>query len=260
MRSTEGAARHPRHQREKYGITRSPSALNTAGDCSAIDPGDVRPLLSGLADPLNLNKAVVALITALLFGCCPSDIPRFVVAVHIYTVKRMLLGWSSSDVGQESLKAILAAPVRADGYSASAVILVRPATRAEAAVFHAGPYLVFIAAGHAVCNRVGLLKAPTRDCVAACQVARASHVTRIAALTDAPPTGQSPYGSGEFNYGQATEPSSEKILDPPRPSYWSKFREQGRISSGHWLSPLKSMSRGFRVFTRPAASLCFQGL
>lgn len=119
----------------------------------------------------------VAPVVDLDVSSYPSDIARFVVAVHVNSIYLVFVRWPAAHVCKECLETI---PSIADGNASPAVVLVVVASRVHASLPERLPHEVFGRAAESVCARSAAAdfvpKAPARRGVTASQVVASSNM------------------------------------------------------------------------------------
>jgi len=109
----------------------------------------------------HFDEHVTPGVVALLFCGSPLDVPRFVIAIVIHTVDRVLRRRSRSNVVQKTLEGIQ--PGRIDSNAATAVIGIRRMPLTGAAPDHCFPAEVScdsrLGASHAISFQISLVRA-----------------------------------------------------------------------------------------------------
>jgi hypothetical protein len=121
------------------------------------------PLLHRHGLSIESHPPIVALVSVLLNSRGPSAVARFVMAVIIDAIQRVLWRWPTTHIREKAREVVL--PFAAHGYPAPSVSVVARIGFSEAASLHGYPYRVFRCMAKPVCAVLGnylvLRQAPT---------------------------------------------------------------------------------------------------
>lgn len=127
----------PLSQRLREGAFCCPPALQTVVKRLVRDAVMTRPLRHRSRFAVVLNDAIRPLIVRLHDLGGPAHVARFVVAVVVDAVKRMLLGWPLPNVAQERMEVM--PPLLADANASRPVVLEHSLSWLVAARVHLSP-------------------------------------------------------------------------------------------------------------------------
>ncbi len=126
-------------ERPCNGVDFTPPAFNALVGPSNANAGFLAPVSHAFRDAIDCDVVGSSGVSHLLLLCCPPTIPRFVIAMIVDAVNRVLWGWSWSNVHKEQCKII---PARAGFYSTSAIVGIRRVIGVYASLSHLNPYSI----------------------------------------------------------------------------------------------------------------------
>lgn len=135
-------------RRPGQGAFQRPAALQSVQQRVGTQAASSRPLRQIVRLAVKCQAVIRALVVHLLDACRPAHIARFVMAVRIDAVNRMLARWTKTDVRQKRREVI--APFIADADAAPAVMPKAFVRWIIASLFHLAPRPVFGRLAHAV--------------------------------------------------------------------------------------------------------------
>lgn len=153
---------------------------------------------------------VVSSVVSLFYGSRPAAIARFVVAVYVYAVNRVLGRWSRTHVGVEVLDRVF--PSVANGDPTTAIIGVVLVSGVEAPMLHQVPYCVLRSESQSVLRDVFLALDLTTRPGSASKISAGDLGFRVASASAQPQVEASVVSSEVSNHRQLSELSAREVL------------------------------------------------
>lgn len=135
------------HRRDER-FSHLPSSIETAAKNGGLYSEFLRPVFKAHGSTIMRQEASAAPIPSLLFVRCPSHVARFVVAIVVDSLKRVLTAWARPHVGVKVCKRL--SPAVAYHYATTAVIFICLACGYVAPCLHGQPDIMLASSAAAM--------------------------------------------------------------------------------------------------------------
>lgn len=191
-----------------------PAALDPMTNSSVTNAGVLRPVRD--VHPLSecFQIVIIALILALLFASGPAYVARFIVAVGIDPIERVIAG-ARADMGQERWEVVT--PDISHRDASRAVSRIGDVRHLEASLFGCSPCAIFSRADQAVRRVLSdesfTVDAPATRRVPASQLVRVVNENLSAAIASTPPRSSASFIGRSTEYDQSSEAVTRQVVE-----------------------------------------------